>query len=214
MAVKYPLEYEINPKKIDASTRWLTLKIKNVSSDTLSDLDVRLHSMDSYNLYILGDGSFVALLNPNEVATLHFNVSAIRSTSLYITADGFKDGFDFSWESPLVYINVGGEAARLVSLFAMTEPYPPMGETIRCEATIRGVAGNGELALEFWANNPSREFEKLATVETKSLSPNETATYSAEFEPQEEGLYTIYAYLMDNGKRIGRETEVVYVRDA
>jgi hypothetical protein len=214
MAVKFPIEYNLKPKLVDVGSRWLTLTLKNVSSMKLTDMDVRLNSLDSYNLYIFGPGSFVAELKPNEITSLHYNVSAIRSTSVYITADGQKDGLSFSWESPLIYIDVDIEAARLVSLFAMTEPYPPVGETIRCEATIRGISENKGLTLEFWANSPSGDFEKVGTVETKRLAPNEVATYSAEFEPAEEGLHSIYAYLFDDGKRIGREIEVVHVREA
>jgi hypothetical protein len=162
----------------------------------------------------LGTGSFVYELKPNEITSLHFNVSAIRSTSVYITADGMKEDLTFSWESPLIYVNVDVETARLVSLFAMTEPYPPLGEAIRCEATIRGLTETDGLKLEFWSNSPSGDFEKLSTVETKELAEDEAATYSTEFNPEEKGLYTIYSYLFDDGKRIGRETEVVYVKEA
>jgi hypothetical protein len=214
MKVKYPIRYKFEPKNVDTSTRWLSLEVTNISPDVLTNLDIRLHSMDTYNLYVLGDGAFLSVLNPDEAKTVHFNISAVRSTSVYITMDGLRDGFAFSWESPLEYISVGKEAARLTSLFAMTEPYPPIGETIRCEATIRGVSSTGGLTLEFWSNSPTGEFEKIGTMETKSLSPTETATYSAEFEPDEEGLYNIYAYLFDNGSRIGRKTEVVYVKEA
>lgn len=214
MAVKFPIEYEIRPKLVDVGSRWLTLTLKNVSTMTLTELDVRLNSLDSYNLYVFGPGSYVAELKPNEITSLHYNVSAIRSTSVYISVDGKKDGTSFTWESPLIYIDVDIEAARLVSLFAMTEPYPPIGETIRCEATIRGISENQGLSLEFWANSPSGDFEKVGTIETKSIAPEEVVTYSMEFEPKEEGLHSIYAYLFDDGKRIGREIEVVHVRKA
>lgn len=214
MAVKFPVEYELKPKLVDVGSRWLTLTLKNVSSMTLSELDVRLNSLDSYDLYVFGPGSYVAELKPNEITSLHYNVSAIRSSSAYISVDGRKDGTSFSWESPLIYIDVDIEAARLVSLFAMIEPYPPIGETIRCEATLRGISENDGLSLEFWANSPSGDFEKVGTIETKSLAPDEVATYSTEFEPKEEGLHSIYAYLFDDGKRIGREIEVVHVREA
>ena len=214
MPVKYPIEYELKPKEIDTNTRWLTLEGKNIGTDVLTSLDFRLHSLDTYNLYVLGNGAFVAVLNPDEETTIHFNVSALRSTSVYITIDGLRDGISYSWESPLVYLRVGAEAARLTSLFAITEPYSPLGETIRCEATIRGVSETEGMTLEFCSNSPTGDFEKIGTVETKELTANETATYTAEFEPEEEGLYNIYAYLFDDGNRIGRQTEIVYVKEA
>lgn len=70
------------------------------------------------------------------------------------------------------------------------------------------------LKLEFWADTPGGEFEELAIVETKALKPGEEATYSAEVTPGQDGLYTIYAYLYDGVRRIGREVEYVYVRQA
>jgi hypothetical protein len=67
------------------------------------------------------------------------------------------------------------------------------------------------LLLEFWANTPSGEFQHLATVETTPLHAGEEARYAAEVTPEEKGSYTIYAYLYDDGRRIGRRTEYVYV---
>jgi hypothetical protein len=51
-------------------------------------------------------------------------------------------------------------------------------------------------------------------VDTKPLSFGEEVRYSAEITPEEEGLYTIYAYLFDSGRRIGRKVDYVYVREA
>ena len=51
-------------------------------------------------------------------------------------------------------------------------------------------------------------------METKALSRNEEARYSAEITAEEEGMYTIYAYLYADTKRIGHELEQVYVREA
>ena len=94
------------------------------------------------------------------------------------------------------------------------EPYSLIGEKIRIESTVRGLTESEGLKLEFWADTPSGAFEELAIVETKPLSVAEEATYSAEITPDEEGLYTVYAYLYDNARRIGREVEYVYVREA
>ena len=45
MRTKYPIEYELNPTKVDRGTHWLTLKLKNIGSETLKELDVQLHSL-------------------------------------------------------------------------------------------------------------------------------------------------------------------------
>jgi hypothetical protein len=214
MAIRYPMEYELNPKSVAEGARWLTLTLKNIGADDLTGLDVRLNSLDAYSVGVFGTGSYVALLSPNQERVLAFQVWANSTGSLYVTIDGWKNGESFYWESPAIWLRVGKEPAELVSLFALTEPYPVMGERIRCEATIRGLAPSEGLELEFWANTPSGKFEELATIETKALSVGEEARYSAEIEPDETGAHTIYAYLYDGVRRIGRETDLVYVTEA
>ncbi|MFO7917760.1 MAG: hypothetical protein R6V13_06760 [Anaerolineae bacterium] len=51
-------------------------------------------------------------------------------------------------------------------------------------------------------------------METKELEPGEEATYSAQISPEEPGLYTLYAYLYDGVRRIGREVETIRVERA
>jgi len=94
----------------------------------------------------------------------------------------------------------------------MTEPYPNVRETVRCEATVRGLAQSAGLTLEFWVEEPDGTFEEMGTVETRALGAGDTATYTAEMTVDEEGVYTVYAYLYDGVKRIGREIEHVFAR--
>jgi len=42
----------------------------------------------------------------------------------------------------------------------------------------------------------------------------EEAVYAAEFLPEAEGLHTVYAYLFDGIRRVGRRTEHVLVRES
>ena len=214
MAVKYPLEYEITRDSIDTGQHWITLRIKNIGAQELTGLDVNLNSLDVYSIGVLGTGTYVSCLSPDEERQLPFQVSANRTGSVYVTVDGWRESARFHWESPSIPMTVGAEVAELVSLFAMTEPYSVVGEQIRVEATIRGLAAERGLSLEFWADTPSGEFEELAIVETKELAPGEEATYSAEVTPEEEGLYTLYAYLYDGVRRIGREVETIRVEEA
>lgn len=214
MTIRYPIEYDLNPKSIEPGRRWLTLRIKNIGVEPLTSLDVRLNSLDVYAMSVLGTGSFIGVLEPDEERVLPFQVSAVSTGSVYVTVDGWQDDAPFHWESPGVLVTVGKEVAELVSLFALTEPYPVLGERIRCEATIRGLAASSDLRLEFWAYSPDGEFEELTTLETDPLAAGEIARYSTEITPSEEGLYTIYAYLYDGIRRLGREIEYVTVREA
>lgn len=214
MPIRYPIEYEINPKSVEPGWRWLTCTLKNVGAETLTGLELKLNSVDDYGVRVLGTGSFVPELEPEGQHVYPFQVAANKTASVYISVDGRRDGAAFHWESPSVLVAVGKEVAELVSLFAMSEPYPPVGEKVRCEATVRGLTQSRGLRLEFWADTPSSQFEALGEIETKPLEAGEEAVYAAEFLPEDEGMYTIYAYLFDGVRRIGRQTENVYVREA
>lgn len=214
MAVKHPIQYELNPKSVSAGMRWLTLKVQNIGNENLIGLDVKLNSLDAYDIYVYGTGTYVSVLKPGEEQIIPFQTLAAATGQVYASLDGWIGADLFHWESQQIVVRVGEDIAELVSLFAMTEPYPRLGERIRFEAVLRGSSDSERLRLEFWAETPSGEFLELVKVETETLSTGEQAQYSAEIEPDEEGMYTIYAYLYDGAKRIGHELERVYVKES
>ena len=214
MPVRYPIEYEVNPRLVEPGWRWLTCTLKNVGSRSLIALEIKINSVDDYGLRVLATGGFGPELHPEEQHVYPFQVAANQTAGVYVSIDGRSDGSPFHWESPSVLVSVGQEAAELVSLFALSEPYPPVGERVRCEATLRGLAKSQGLRLEFWADTPAGNFETLGEIETKRLDAGEEAAYATEFLPKDTGMYTIYAYLFDGIRRIGRRTEHVYVREA
>jgi hypothetical protein len=198
---------------VEPGWRWLSLTLENVSTEPLTALDVQLNSVDTYNMRAVGTGSYIDRLDPGERRVEAFQIAANGTAGIYISVDGLRGSTHFHWESPTLLVTVGRQVANLVSFFAMTAPYPPLGEKILCEATIRGLSESSGLQLEFWAETPGGEFESLGEVETKPLAAAEEALYAVEFTPEEEGLYTLYAYLYDDIRRLGRETERVHVRE-
>ncbi len=138
-------------------------------------------------------------------------VSARLSGSVYVTIDGERDGEPFHWESLDVTLRVGQEAAELVSLLALAKAGPEGQQMIRCEATLRGRLESEGLALQFWAETPRGEFQELANVEMKTLSPGEEARHVIEMEADAEGLYSVYGYLYDGTTRLGRKIERIQV---
>jgi hypothetical protein len=212
--VKFPIEYTLEPEEVEVGTPWVTLTLKNLGSETLKNLNVRLNSVDSYDLSVLGRGEFVPTLGPQQETTLTYQLSTYSSTWVYATLDGRSDGDPHHASSPLMRVTVGHEAAQLLSVFAMTEPYPPAGDTIRIEATIQARLPSEGLELEFWADKPDASFEELASINTGGLSRGERARYAAEITPEQEGMYSIHAYLYDGLKRIGAAVDHVWVRSA
>jgi len=47
----------------------------------------------------------------------------------------------------------------------------------------------------------------LTEIKTKKISRGEEASYTAKIHPKEEGYYTVYANLYDNGRRIDRDSD-------
>lgn len=211
MAAKYPIRYTLNPKSIAAGRSWLTLSVQNISDDPLTGLNVRLNSLDTYDIDVEDDAQYVPRLAPDEEREFHYQVTARESTGVYISLDGRWGDEPFHWESPSRRIAVGEALAELVSLFALTEPHPRPGETITCEATLRGIRTSTGLILEFWVDTPGGESISPDKMATESLPPGETATYTAEFTPEEQGIYVLHAYLFDGVRRIGHATEYITV---
>jgi hypothetical protein len=214
MAFKHPIEYELSPKNVSAGMRWLTLRLKNVGDQNLIGLDAKLNSLDGYCIYVHGTGSYISVLKPGQEEVVPFQCLATATGRVYASLDGWEGAALFHWESPRVEVKVGEDVAKLMSLFALTQPYPHTGDRIQFEAVLSGASDSERLRLEFWAETPSGAFIELGRVETRALSENEQARYSAEIVPDEQGMYTLYAYLYDGAKRIGHELEQVYVQDS
>ncbi len=213
MRKKYPLELEMIPKKIDTGTRWVTIRVKNIGDENLTNLDVRLNSRDTYFLRPLTASKFIFELPPGKEEWISYQVSAQGTADLYITIDGYEEGKFFTYGSPDMNLKVIGQSAELQTLFALTEPYPPIGETLRCEASVIGLEDTEQLDLEIWVDTPSGEFKQLADIETKEFKPGEEAIYSAEITPEESGIYLIHAYLYDDNRRIDEQTDMVHVKE-
>jgi hypothetical protein len=212
---KYPIEYELTPTEIEKGSNWVTLKLKNIGNETLNDLDVQLHSVDTYNLSVFGSwfygaGQHIAELGPNKENELVFRVNAIGSADAYATIRGRKDGKYFWWESGWTSMHVSDEKAYLESLLVLSNPYTTIGKTISAEATIKGLRKNGGLTLEFWVETPSGKSEQQATIDIKDLPVGEESRYTAEFTPKETGRYAVYAYLYDGWRRIDHKMDYIY----
>lgn len=213
MLVKYPIEFNLNPQIAEQSgTYWVTLVVKNIGRKTLSSLDVRLNSLDSYAITIHGRGKFIPILTPKEDENVFFQIEANNSANLYITINGKEGNNHFHWESPSIKFKVGLEVAELRSVFIVTEPYPPFGKNLTCEVTITGNKESEGLTLEYWWEYPSGKVEELGKVKTKRLIPGEVARFTMEVKPGEEGRYRIHVYLYDKTRRIGYDNDTVWVK--
>ncbi|MFP3952205.1 MAG: hypothetical protein ACLFVP_08735 [Candidatus Bathyarchaeia archaeon] len=81
---------------------------------------------------------------------------------------------------------------------------------MEAEVTLTELNYSKGLDLEFWIDTPKEEFRELGVVETKPMEAGEEARYSIQMAPKEEGLYTVYAYLNDDGRLLSRETDRIW----
>lgn len=96
----------------DSGRHWVTLDLKNIGATELTGLDVNLNSLDSYHITVLETGNYIANLEPNEERVIPFQISANKTASPYVTADGWKDGEYLYWESPAIPVTVCAEVAE------------------------------------------------------------------------------------------------------
>jgi hypothetical protein len=197
---------------MEPGIRWVTLRLKNIGSETVKFLDVKLHTLDSYYIRVFGTGEYVMNLAPGEEATRAFQLEAISTSNLYASVYGFSPKGTFSIESLPVTIVVTGKAAEIVSMFAMSMPYTPMGKAVKIQAIVKGLKDSRDLDLEFYAQMPLKWPEELAKIEIKRISKDEEQRYSAELIPKEEGFYVIRAYLYDKDKRIDLKNDTIWAQ--
>jgi hypothetical protein len=210
LRIVYPFEFEVVTKEIDPGIQWLTLRLKNIGDETMRSLDVKLYSLDTYGISILGTGDYIFELKPYEEVFRGFQVSANATTDLYASVSGFKGTERFWVDSPWATIKVGKEVAVLESVFALTEPYTSMGKVVKVEAKVKGLTDSKGLSLEFWADTLSG-MKQLQKIEIKELSGGQEARYTTEITPKESGFVTIHAYLYHRWKRIGHKTDNLWV---
>ena len=191
----------------------MTIRFKNIGSENLESLDVKLHTLDPYFIRVFGTGEYISNLAPGEEATRAFQVEATGSTDVYASVSGFSSKGAFTVDSPWVKLTVTGNAAELVSLFAMTMPYTQMGEVVKVEAVVKGLRDSKNLDLEFWVRRPSGITKEITKIVVEEISAGEEQSFSAEITPKEEGFHTIYAYLYLNYKKIGLKTDTILVEE-
>ena len=207
---KFPFEYELSPNTLEKGTQWLTLWLKNIGDESLHALDLTMHSADSHQISFRNPSGYINRLQPEEEIFSNFQVDAHVTTALYFSIRYFKEGGSFHLDSPWIRNKVLGEVAELEGIL-VSNTYGVIGRELEAEATIKGLDNSNGLDLQFWVDTPSGEHEEIAEIKTKKLSPGEEASYTTKITPKEVGYYTVYASSYNNGRRIGRDSDSLWV---
>ena len=214
MKTKRNIEYEIRPEILSSGERWLTLKLKNTGTEILYNADIRLNSLDTYGLEIEQSSSFIPEMKTNEEKFLFFKIRISATTPVYITINGIKEDTPFYWESPSIKVYLSEDSAELVSLFAQRNEHILVGDSIKCEATVKSKIPSKDIILDIWTESPEGLVEDIETIGVDELEAKKTKKYVIKFSPNTEGIYTVHAELFDGVKRISKRVDQVFVESA
>ena len=211
MAHNPPFEYSIKPERVETGTHWVSIHLENIDRKPMMNLDVRMISNDPLRIRSVDRGGYINMLNPGEERVVPVQIEANRGAWVYLHVEYWLNGELFHWESPNVWIKVRRDPARIMTLFAMEGPEYRTGEEATMEATVVANFPTNDMRLDFWAETADGEFESYKTVEIESIKAGEYKTIKTIFVPDEEGLYSIYAYLFDGNRRVDRKIEQIRV---
>ena len=214
MEVKYPIEYELEPERIEKGNHWITVKLRNIGKDDFRYVRVQLNSVDSSSILVDGMTKGFEELKPNETEEVPFQVTADKSGDIYLSmvAHTSPTGPEsFMWESPPIPVVVGDEKAELKGVFILAHPRVSVGQTVEIEAIVQGLGNTDGLRLELWAQTPKEASVELTKFDLKDLPAGAEERYSASLKTDEKGYYTVHAYLYDKVGRIDYKSDTIVV---
>ena len=204
MPGKYPFEYEITPRRVGEGTRWIEVELKNVGTDDMENIEVRLNSLDDYGIDVNENSKFVDALDVGESTTIPFQLNVRRRGAVYISVDGWIEDTRLHWESPDIQLVTGQEMAEITRFFALSEPYAALGKPVTCEATVESLTGTDNMVLEFWVERPDGEMLSIEKTGTGTMAAGEVESFNGRFTAEQEGIYTLHVYLYAGDARIER----------
>ncbi len=99
--IKYPFEYEIISGDREShlqNSQWYAIRLRNLSDDTLAELEVGLHLVDSQGQENV-EWQFFGSLVPNESKTLSLLTQASDVAHAYLSVSGQEDNRIFHWNN-------------------------------------------------------------------------------------------------------------------
>ncbi len=211
MAYNPPFEYSLTPEEVEPGTRWISVHLKNTGKQPMMNLDIRLISNDPLRIRALDKGGYINLLNPGEERVVPVQVEVNQGAWVYVHVEYWLDDKLNYWESPNVWIKARRDPARIMTLFSVEGPQANVGEEVPVEATLVASLPTESLRMDFWVETDDGQFESFETVDVESMEADEVRTIRTTFTPDQEGLYSVYAYLLDDDRRLDRMIEQLRV---
>ncbi|MGZ8883924.1 MAG: hypothetical protein ACXW0U_03225 [Halobacteriota archaeon] len=209
---KYPLEVDVSPEALDRGHHWITVQLRNRSTEPLTDVSATLFTYNSHDIDVLPSGSFhfVKELHPQDTAALNFHVFANHSGRLYIHITAYRNGSLVSWYSPDQELHMMEDPADIQTFFA-NRPYWAYEETIEAETVVFASHDVHNLTLEIAARPPSKAHTLMDVIDIDFIAQGGTKRFVSELYASEEGTYLLTARLFHDQKLISSKQTSCFV---
>jgi len=209
---KHPFEATVTPEVLDRGRHWITVLLRNVSTERLVDVSATLYTYNSHDLDVLPSGSFhfVQELRPHDMAALNFHVFANHTGWVYLHVTAYRDGAFVNWYSPYYEVRLIEDPAE-INTFFVNRPYWAPEETIETETVVHALRDVSDLRLEIAATPPSKSHTLMDVIDIDFIAEGGTKRFVSELYASEEGMYHLTARLFHEQKLISSKLASCYV---
>ena len=209
---KHPFEATVTPEVLERGRHWITVRLRNVSTERLVDVSATLYTYNSHDLDVLPSGSFhfAQELRPHDMAALNFHVFANHTGWVYLHVTVYRDGAFVNWYSPYYEVRLIEDPAE-INTFFVNRPYWAPEETIETETVVHALRDVSDLRLEIAAIPPSKSHTLMDVVDIDFIAEGGTKRFVSELYASEEGMYHLTARLFHEQKLISSKLASCYV---
>jgi hypothetical protein len=209
---KHPFEATVTPEVLERGRHWITVQLRNVSTERLVDVSATLYTYNSHDLDVLPSGSFhfAQELRPHDMAALNFHVFANHTGWVYLHVTAYRDGAFVNWYSPYYEVRLIEDPAE-INTFFVNRPYWAPEETIETETVVHALRDVSDLRLEIAAIPPSKSHTLMDVVDIDFIAEGGTKRFVSELYASEEGMYHLTARLFHEQKLISSKLASCYV---
>ncbi len=208
----YPFETTVTPDVLDRGHHWITVQLKNVSTERLFELSATLYDYDPFQIEVLPGGfHFIEELAPQETKPLKFLVNANHTGSVYLNVTTSSDSAYLNWYSPFYEIRVTEDPAD-IQMFFVNKPYWLRNEMIKTETIVHAHRDVSDLRLEVSVTTPSKVFTLVDTIDIDYIAKHHMKKLESTYVALEDGLYNLTARLFHEQKLISTKRTTFYVK--
>ena len=209
---KYPFEAIVARNVLDRGRHWITVELRNVSTEPLVDVSATLYAYSMHDIDVLPSGSFrfVKELAPQDTTALNFHIFANHTGWVYLHVTVYRYGVYVSWYSPYYEVRITEDPAEIQTFF-VNRPYWAYEETIETETVVHAHRDVSELRLEIAATPPSKAHTLMDVIDIDFIAGGSTKRFVSELYATEEGMYHLTARLFHDQKLISTKLASCYV---